>query len=33
VSFDLAQLEDGAEPACVKLLRDGQMVDLAEMPD
>ena len=33
VSFDLAQLEDGAEPACVKLLQGGQMVDLAEMPD
>ncbi len=33
MSFDLTQLEEGAEPVCVKLLRGGQMVDVAEMPN
>lgn len=31
-TFDLAQLPEGAQPACVKLLRNGQLVDVAEIP-
>lgn len=30
-AFDLGQLEEGAQPACVKLLCDGQLVDVAEV--
>ncbi len=31
-TFDLTQIEGEAQPACVKLLQDGQLVDAAEIP-
>jgi len=32
-AIELSALPDDAEPACVKLLRDGQLMDIATLPE